>query len=76
MIPVVLKRIIDSNSSFELKITFCFFPSAGKCVDSKVLLVFSFCQSCDPCLGHRPGCGPLGLASGFSCVLSVAPAVT
>lgn len=76
MIPVVLKRITDSNSSFELKITFCFFQSAGKCVDSKVLLVFFLCQSCDPCLGHWPGYGPLGLSSGFNCVLSTAPAVT
>ena len=40
MTPVVLKRITDSNSSFELRITFCSFQSAGKCVDSKVLLVF------------------------------------
>lgn len=76
MTPVVLKRITDSNSSFELRITFCSFQSAGKCVDSKVLLFFPLCQSCDPCLWHRPGCRPLGLSSGFSCVLSTAPEVT
>lgn len=42
----------------------------------KYCCFFSLCQSCDPCLRHRPSCGPLGLSSGFSCVLSTAPAVT